>query len=412
MRIAANFEIRSDCSVVTDDQVLRFRHPRGLYNVRLENIPRPAFDRPFLLSLHIYFDAPRLEEAEDVAEDLLADCLNMLAFAIGGGFQRHRILQVVDATLGVTGMRSVLMWGDTIEYEDPQPVLDPDTTRSLERLMEFECPPAVRRALRWYRIAINEEHPDDQFMSFWFALEILAGHQKAPEKVPDRCPRCRSPLFCESCKTHPVHRPYAKQAIAALLKAVDPKCSDTTIELLDKSRNSLMHGATLREVEASLPDPHEQVVDVLGRLVWMALIHQFPKEMFDGKISMGYPSTYVHYTARAVAHLQTVVHEVADGELNLGFTGMTMKMESFGPPQSAQPSFIRMTVEQHQRLVRLSYAAGERQDLCKRIAARSEQKGEHVGATVLSTDMAAIKSALERNETGPWLDLFREILQT
>ena len=48
-----------------------------------------------------------------------------------------------------------------------------------------------------------------------------------------------------------------------------------------------MHGITLREVEAELPDPHEQIVDVLDQLVWKALIHQFPKEIFDGKTVMG-----------------------------------------------------------------------------------------------------------------------------
>jgi hypothetical protein len=411
MRVAANYEIRSDCSIVEDGQVLRIRHARGLYNARIQNIPRSGFDRPFLLSLHIYFEAPRLEEAKEIGEDLLADCLNMLAFATGAGLRQHRIRQIVDATPGLTGMRSVLMWGDSIEYEDPQPYLDVDIARSVERLMEFECPPAVRRALRWYRIAINEEHPDDQFMSFWFALEILAEHQKSPEKVPDRCPRCRSPLFCESCKLHPEHRPYAKQGIVALLKAVDPDCTDTTIALLDKSRNSLMHGTTLREVEAELPDPHEQIVDVLGQLVWKALMHQFPKEMFDGRIVMGFPSTFVHYSARGIAHLQTVVHETADGELDLGFRGMSMKMEAFGPPQSARPSVLRMTADQYERLVKLSYAQGEQKDLCKRVAARSKQRSEHVVALVLATDMATIKSALEQNQGEPWVDLFREIMK-
>lgn len=245
MRVAVNYEIRSSCSVVEDGKILRICHPRGLYNARIQNIPRSAFDQPFLLEIHIYFEAPRLEDAQDIGEELLADCLNMLAFTTGAGFRLYRIRQIVDATPGLTGMRAVLMWADSIEYEDPQPYLDVDITRSVERLMEFDCPPAVRKALRWYRIAINEIHPDDQFMSFWFALEILAEHNKSTAKVPDRCPRCRSPLFCELCNLHPEHRPYAKQAIFSLLKAVDPACTDATIELLDKSRNSLMHGKTL-----------------------------------------------------------------------------------------------------------------------------------------------------------------------
>jgi hypothetical protein len=172
-----------------------------------------------------------------------------------------------------------------------------------------------------------------------------------------------------------------------------------------------MHGTTLREVEAELPDPHEHIVDVLGQLVWKALIHQFPKEMFDGKTVMGFPSTFVHYSARCIAHLQTVVYEIADGELDLGFRGMSMKMEAFGPPQSARPSVVRMTADQHERLVKLSYSEGQQKDLCKRVAARSEQRGEHVVALVLATDMATIKSALGQNQAEPWMDLFREIMK-
>lgn len=411
MRVAANYEIRSTCSVVEDGKILRIRHPRGLYNARLQNIPRATFEHPFLLELHIYFEAPRLEDAQDVGEELLADCLNMLAFTSGAGFRLHRIRQIVDATPGLNGMRAVLMWADSIEYEDPQPYLDVDITRSVERLMQFDCPPAVRKALRWYRIAINENHPDDQFMSFWFALEILAEHKKSTVKVPDRCPRCRSPLFCESCNLHPEHRPYAKQAIFALLKAVDSSCTDATVELLDKSRNSLMHGTTLREVEAELPDPHEQIVDVLGQLVWKALIHQFPKEIFDGQTVMGFPSTFVHYTAHGIANLQTVVNEGEDGELDLGFRGMSMKVQAFGPPQSASPSFVQMTADHHQRLVKLSYTDGAHKDLCKRVVTRSELQGEQFSALVLATDMATIKSLIEQNQAEPWVDLFREILK-
>ena len=412
MHFAANYEIRAECSALEDGLVLRIKHPRDLYRARIENIPRSNFDTPFLLSLHLYFDANDLDAAKDVSEDLLADCLNMLAFATSCRFRRHRIRQIADATPGAAGMRNLLMWGDTIEYEDPQPCLSPDTTGAIERLLDFECPPSIRRALRWYRFGVNETQPDDQFMYFWFALEIVAEHQKSVEKVHDRCPQCRAPLFCESCNTHPMHRPFAKQAIAALLKAADPGCDDATIALLDKTRNSLMHGTTLREIEADLPDPHESVVDVLGRLLWKALIHQFPREMFDGSIVLGYPSTYIHYSVNAVAHIQTVVPENADGDLDLSFSGTTMKMQADGPPQSARPILISMSPEQHERLVQLSYTKGDHQEMCRRICGRSRPKGAQVIAAVLSTDMRTIRTTLQRGETGAWQDLFRELVRS
>jgi hypothetical protein len=411
MHFAANYELRTECSSLQDDLILRIRHPRDLYRARIANIPRKTFDTPFLLSLHLYFDASDLESAKEVGEELLADCLNMLAFATSCGFQRHRIRQIVDASPGITGMRSMLMWGEKIEYEDPQPCLTLDTTQAIERLLEFDCPPAIQRALRWYRLGVNETTPDDQFMCFWFALEIVSEHQKSVAKVPDRCPQCRAPLFCESCKTHPTHRPYAKQAITALLKAADPSCDDSTVMLLDKTRNSLMHGATLREIEEHLPNPHEKVVDVLGRLLWKALLHQFPREMFDGSIVIGYPSTYIHYSAQAIVHLQTIVPQKEDGDLDLEFAGTTVKMQADGPPQSAQPSLINMSVEQHERLAQLSYTNGDHQEMCKRICGRCRVQGERVMGAVLSTDMNFIRAALRRGEAGTWQDLFRELIQ-
>jgi len=410
MECVANYEIKTECSVVADDLVLRIKHPKGLYRARIQNIPRAVYTTPFLLSLHLYFDAPSLDEAREIADSVLADCLNMLSFTTGSTFRRHRIRQIVDATPGITGMRSLFMWADPIEYEDPQPLLCEDSVRTIERLLEFDIPPAIRRALRWYRLGINATVPDDQFMNFWFALEIVAEFQKSTEKVPDRCPQCQAPLYCESCKTHPVHRPYPKQAIRALLKSIDEECDDATMERLDKTRNSLMHGSTLKEIEESLPEPREQIVDILGRLLWRALIHHFPHEMFDGTLAMGYPSTYLHRTLHGIAHIRTVVGACADGDLDLNFKGTKMETVPFGPPQSALSTVITMSLEQYERLGQLRFLNGDHQEMCRRIYERVKKEDSRVHTLVLSTDMAVIKDAMKRGDTGPWQDFFREII--
>lgn len=411
MDCVANYEIKTECSVVEDDLVLKIKHPKGLYRARIQNITRPDYTTPFLLSLHLYFHAPTLDDARDIAEDYLADCLNMLAFTTGSRFRRYRIRQIVDATPGITGMRSLFMWGDSIDHEDPQPFLCNDTVSSIERLLEFDVPPAVRRAMRWYRLGINAMVPEDQFTYFWFALEIIAEFQKSTEKVPDRCPHCTAPLYCESCKTNPVHRPYPKQAIRALLNVADKECDDATIELLDKTRNSLMHGATLKEIEQSLPEPHEQIVDILGRLLWKALIHQFPHEMFDGPLMLGYPSTYIHRTLHGIAHMQTVVPTDTDGDLDLTFPGMKMELVTSGPPQSALPTVISMSAEQHERLGQLRFMKGDHQEMCKRIHERVKKVDGRVQALVLSTDIVIIKDAIKRGYKGVWQELFREIME-
>ncbi|MGV1769308.1 methylamine utilization protein MauJ [Agrobacterium vitis] len=411
MRFVANFEVRSDLSVIVDGRVLKIREPSGAFKALIKNIPRSEFSTPFLLSVHLYFNAKALIDAADVAESHLATCLNMLAFTTGFGFRRHRIRQIVDAQPLVEGaVRDVHMWGDTIAYEDPQPFLDDKQAKSIERLLEFEIPPAINRALRWYRLGIDASVLDDQFTYFWFALEIVAEFQKPAAKVNDKCPRCRSALYCEQCETHPQHRPYAKQAIRALL--IDAGCDDETVDLLDRTRNSLMHGATLKEIEGSLPDSRDSVIDTLGRLLSAALIGQFPKEIKDGRVAMAEPSTYVHYNATPMVHMTTVVPVDADGNFDLNFRGTVLKLEPFGPPQSALPSLFRMTNEQFAQLRKLGFQKGDQQEMLRRILHNVREQHGHIEALVISTDMAVITRALQEGQEGEWQDLFRQFIDT
>lgn len=409
MQCVANYEVKSELSVFEDGRWLKLQHPKGLFRARIRNIVRNDFSTPFLLSLHLTFEAPNLDESADVAEERLADCLNMLALTTGCSFVRHRIRQIVDCTPGVQ-MPSCLMWGDAIGHEDPNPFLDDRIMKSIDRLLTFDTPPAMRRAMRWYRIGVNSSIPDDQFQSFWFALEIVAISQKSSEKVPDQCPHCKSPLYCEVCKTHPFHKPYEKQAIRALIKAVEKECDDATLEMLETARNSLMHGATLREIEKKLPEPREEIVDVLGRIVFKVLVNQFPPEIFREKVVFGNPSTYVHRTLTGVAHLQTVVPVDADGEFDLSFAGTKVALITDGPPQSARPTLMGMTLDQHKRLGRLIYEKSDHQEMCRRIYQKAEIHGEQVVTIVLSTDMVRILDTVKRGDTGNWQDLFREIV--
>lgn len=410
MQLVANFEIKAECSVVSDDLRLEIRHPQALYRALIKNIPRADYSTPFVLSLHLYFDAPNLDEAKEIAEERLAECLNMLALTVGSAFSRHRIRQIVDCT-PESGMRDVRFWSDAIDHEDPQPFLDEHITKTIERLSEFEIPPAIRRAMRWYRLGINATVPDDQFQCFWFALEIIAEAQKGEEKVPSNCPHCTSPLFCESCKTHPVHKRYQKQAIQALLVAVDKECDALMFKRLEKTRNGLMHGRTMEEIENDQSDGEKHIVDTLGNLVWKALIFQFPHEWFDGSLSLGMPSTYVHRKLHGVAHVQTVLPKDAEGNLDLSFSGTKVEMVTDGPPQSALPSLLVMTADQYDRLTKVSYKAGDHQAMCRRIAVRvNGKKDGRVACVVLATDLSQINKAVNSGDVGEWQDLFREIL--
>lgn len=229
--------------------------------------------------------------------------------------------------------------------------------------------------------------------------------------MPSNCPHCNSPLFCESCNTHPVHKRYQKQAIQALLSTVDQECDNAMFKSLDKMRNGLMHGKTVKEIEGDQPEGQKHIVDILGNLVWKTLVHQFPPERFDGSISMGMPSTYVHSRLHGIAHIQTVVPKDAEGNLDLSFSGTKMEMVTDGPPQSALPSLIVMTDDQYARLSKLRHEKGDHQEMCRRILERvNGKKDGHVRCIVLATDFARIKRAIDGGETGNWQNLLREII--
>ena len=83
MRCAANFEVITSVSVVADNRVLTFNGHEGEFTARIKNIPRSEYTVPFLLSVHLYFEADSLDSATDVAEEHLKACLDMLAFTTG-----------------------------------------------------------------------------------------------------------------------------------------------------------------------------------------------------------------------------------------------------------------------------------------------------------------------------------------
>jgi hypothetical protein len=126
---------------------------------------------------------------------------------------------------------------------------------------------------------------------------------------------------------------------------------------------------------------------------------------------MGVPSKYVHHKVHGVAHIQTIVAQDAEGNLDLSFSGTKLEMVTNGPPQSGLPSLVVMSDDQYARLAKLRYQSGDHQDMCRRIfESVNGKKDGRVRCIVLATDLARIENVVDSGETGNWQDLFREIL--
>jgi hypothetical protein len=86
MQLVANYEVKAEYSIMADDLTLRIKHPKGLYRARIKNIPRTVYTTPFLLSMHLYFESPSLDEAREIADGHLVNCLTCLHSQRARGF--------------------------------------------------------------------------------------------------------------------------------------------------------------------------------------------------------------------------------------------------------------------------------------------------------------------------------------
>ena len=413
MKTVGKFEVLSNTSVVEDDRWLDFEHPDGGYRARVRNITRVDFFTPFRLEVHVYFEAESLDRITEAAEDKLARFLNVLALATEGQFKRHRRKVVVQ--IGAHGYMSDYIFStDAMENEDPEPLLHARVAKLVHRIGQAGVGVKTHRALRWLRLGINSRVGDDQFQSFWFAMELLAGSKKSNEKIHDACPQCNQPLFCEQCQANPIHRPYPKQAIKALIQAAMPAYDDKQIEVLAGARNALAHGTTLREYEATHPapegDPH--LVDKLYAVVRNALLLEFPEDVQGTLHSERDSTSVVSMTATMVAHIQTVVPQDENGDLDLSFPGLTIETTMNTAPQSAVPVGVFVNLTQFNQLKQIADDDGsDNVDFVRRLF---RQVGQHpdgrIVLMVLSSDLPRLKQAVEGNEQSAWQLLIRDAL--
>jgi hypothetical protein len=177
-------------------------------------------------------------------------------------------------------------------------------------------------AIRWWARGVGASPPSDQFQYFWYALEILAEFDKPTAVVPDKCPKCGGNLYCESCETVPVHRPYPKQAIRMLVMKHVTGDPEGAFVLWDKARNALLHGTERKEIERSLGFTWLQLADSLGKAVWASLLSYLATVTGaratepGGRLHLADASTYMHYELTVIGDAEmAAVHKDPENPL-------------------------------------------------------------------------------------------------
>lgn len=305
-RFLLDFEVESHgCLADGHDQIITSAYG-GEVEIHFANLSvKPGTDRP-LLSVQLVQPAMSLEQAKDTGTTRMKEYLHYLSFATNLPFRIHRLLRVVDWTLGLT-QRDCHQFEKFPGSELPYAVLEKPIFETIERLFSIPMTPAHRRALKWFSAGVSAEYTDDQFQYFWLVVELVAQFEKSTENIHDLCPKCRGQLFCEACNDHPTHRPYPKQAIRQLLERTMKSGAMEFFELSSEIRNSIMHGDEVAAIEQARGVELASVVNTLGGVAWTALLNAFLRKPEDRDrvkhIAFLQTNMYVDQVLTLTAHL-------------------------------------------------------------------------------------------------------------
>ena len=279
-RFLVDFEVETDGCLAEGLAHLRTSAFDGELEIHISNLSvKPGTDRP-LLSVQVIRAAPDIEVAKETGTDKLKEYLHYLSFATNLPFRIHKLLRVVDWTVGLT-QRDCHQFERFPGSDLPYPVLEQPIFDSLERLSSIPTTTAHRRALKWFSAGVSAGYTDDQFQYFWLVIELVAQFDKPTEKVHDACPKCKGNLFCQVCNDFPTHRPYPKQAIRHLLAKTMNAGAAEFFELASEIRNAIMHGEDVVAIEEARGIELASVVNTLGGVAWTALLNAFLQKPED-----------------------------------------------------------------------------------------------------------------------------------
>lgn len=225
------------------------------------------------LNARLTFNAESLEDARERSQDLLAGILNALVWISVSMIRQAKLVRVVDWSPGKT-MRDAFIFTETPKIAVAEPILAPEMVESAAKLYRVQQVERVQIALRWFRLGIGGDNLEEQFTYFWFSLETAAEALKSGGKVPSKCPVCEANLYCESCKTHPLHRKFSADAIRDLILSAfsDEEKGRTAFKTLTKIRHTLLHGRRLGSIEESLPYDGVVATNLLAKIARDAIL--------------------------------------------------------------------------------------------------------------------------------------------
>ena len=328
MKFIAQFDVTSDVSVADNATKHAIQSPKGDFSLVVREAVLKEGERLARLRCNMEFESEALEHAQQEFMDRVLGVLDMLSLVTHAIFRFDRLHKIFDWTPNKTIRPGLIFVYDPPEFT-PDWVLDGNIFEMANLFQHANIDDQILSALRWFRLGIIADTPEVQFQNFWFALELLSQHKKTTDEVHDICAKCGEALYCETCNTRPKHRPYPKQAIESVFQSLEPDKPEL-FRLMNRVRNSILHGEPASKIESATGVPLGQMVDPLAKLTWNGLISEvvaaLPGDKRPNSLKVNVASTFVKWTLTAATHIETVIPLGPDGTPDIELlTGITVE---------------------------------------------------------------------------------------
>jgi hypothetical protein len=269
-----DFDVKSDLVLSQPDGGLTFATASG-YSLTLKNGPPDAANNAIGLAASVCGQAESMGNAEGELRKVLAEQLDLLASVTCSRYEIIAPRRLMEWEPGQM-KREIRHFHVTDSRYPPIPDLDDQYLETVQHLDRASPPPYTRAALRFFRYGMVTRLPEDQFMQFWLALEIIAESIKNPTRLPITCPSCKAAWKCHSCDAEPTRVPMAKQAIENLIHRIVGATAPEVAKRQFAARNGLMHGRQVASIEKECKLPMDTIVNELAVIAWKAVLSTIP----------------------------------------------------------------------------------------------------------------------------------------
>jgi hypothetical protein len=268
------FDVKGDLVLPAHVSELKLNSKDGFLTI-FRNGPSNSDGHTTHLVAVVFGPAESIDSAQKELREVISEQLDLLTFTTHSRFQIIAPRRLIEWEPNQERRRIHTFYKQDARFP-PEPGFALDYIETVEQL-EHAAPPAfTRTALKYFRLGLIDNLPEDQFMRLWLALEIIAENVKNIEPMVFICPTCKASLKCAECGTVPTRVPMAKQAIEDLIARIAGTQAQDISKRQFITRNGLMHGRSSNSIEAECKVPLHVIVNELGALTWQAIMSTIP----------------------------------------------------------------------------------------------------------------------------------------